>query len=336
MYNKTNLNRNAVLMLALLFALAFISTVSTASAVPAAKLEFSQGVMKTDLPSASGMIYKDGHYYVAGDDSPYLFKLDQKFNVSSRLLLKDYPVDQNGRILKSDKPDFEAIENFKWKDDEWLLIIGSGSKAIKREVAFLVSDDGKKKQEKNMAPFYKQLGTAAGFGVDELINLEGLCVTKDRFLFVNRCNAVANIIFSVSKKEFMNYLQGQTTTVNDIKAYRLQLPKIDGYLAGLSGAEYIEKTGELLLTASVEVTGDPINDGKILGSFIGVMPLKDLKNNMDATGFFSLLESEGKPYVTKVESIAVQFAGKNRIEGAIASDNDDGTSVFHNYVIKLR
>ncbi|MCX7745335.1 MAG: hypothetical protein N2645_00375 [Clostridia bacterium] len=326
-----NINKLGAVSLAVI-----ILTGTLTYAAPVNKLAFSEGIIKNDLPSASGMIYDDGNYYIVGDDSPYLYKMDRNFNIEEKLLLKEYPLDTNGRIPKSVKPDFEAMDSFKWKNENWIMIIGSGSKAVKREVAFLVNEGGAKKLEKNMAPFYQQLAAAAGFGSEDIVNLEGFCVTKDRFLFVNRCNAVANIIFSVPKKDFLMYVEGKTTAVKDIKTYRLELPQIDGYLAGLSGAEYIEDTDQLVLTASVEVTGDPINDGKILGSFVGVMPLKNLKDNMDASSLFSILEKEGKPFVTKVESVAVSKVSKNLIKGALASDNDDGTSVFYNFELKIK
>ena len=58
-----------------------------------------------DIPSASGITQHDGFFYVIGDDSPYLFKLNDDLNIVSQFLLHEPGKDlQHNRIEKKDKP----------------------------------------------------------------------------------------------------------------------------------------------------------------------------------------------------------------------------------------
>lgn len=291
--------------------------------------------LNLQLPSASAMTATRDGFLVVGDDSPFLFRLDRHFGIVDKSLLKEYPVGTDGRIPKAIKPDFEAMTDFSHRGRTFRLIIGSGSKAP-RQLAMMLSADGTERIEKNMAPFYTQLAAAAGFPAGTLVNLEGLAFSGGHFILMNRVNSVSNVIFKVRKMELINYLTGAKPTVEGIQTFHVTLPKIQGYEAGLSGADYVLESGLLFFTSSVEVTGDPINDGKILGSFIGCMELEDLKDGMDLTRFMTLVAQAGSPVITKIESIAV-LPGQDdddEMEVAVASDMDNGTSEF--FRLKLR
>lgn len=291
--------------------------------------------LNLQLPSASGMTATRDGFFVVGDDSPFLFKLDRHFSIVDKSLLKDYPIGPDGRIPKAIKPDFEAMTDFCHKGRSFRLILGSGSKSV-RQLALMVSQDGTQRIEKNMAPFYTQLATAAGFPSGTLVNLEGLAYSGGHFILMNRVNSVSNVIFKVRKNELINFMTGAKPTVEGIQAFHVTLPKLQGNEAGLSGADFMLEEGLLFFTSSVEVTNDPINDGAILGSYIGCIELDELKDGMDLTPFMTLVTQAGSPVITKIESICLLPCqhDDNEMEVAVASDMDNGTSEF--FRLKLR
>ena len=63
------------------------------------------------IPSGSGLIKTGSAYHIVGDDSPSLFTLNSDFEVTSKIpLLNTTEFLDIGRIIKSEKPDFEATE----------------------------------------------------------------------------------------------------------------------------------------------------------------------------------------------------------------------------------
>src|SRR6478752_7047458 len=96
-------------------------------------------VHQDKIPAASGMTIVANRLFVVGDNSPLLFELDLQLNLVCSTVIREYPLDADGLIKKKIKPDFEAMASFEWKEQHWLLIIGSGSKADVREWAFMLS-----------------------------------------------------------------------------------------------------------------------------------------------------------------------------------------------------
>jgi len=61
------------------------------------------------FPSGSGVSKHGEHYFAIGDDSPFLFTINKEFQIIDRKLLIENPPSEK-RILKAEKPDFEALE----------------------------------------------------------------------------------------------------------------------------------------------------------------------------------------------------------------------------------
>ena len=90
-----------------------------------------------EVPSASGIVKFENKLFVVGDDSPYLYEVNEHFDVHHEHLLIEGITE---RILeKAIKPDFEAMTNFQTKNDSGILIFGSGSKSPERDVIVRVS-----------------------------------------------------------------------------------------------------------------------------------------------------------------------------------------------------
>ncbi|WP_297571901.1 DUF6929 family protein [uncultured Deefgea sp.] len=291
-------------------------------------LELGQTHINRDLPSASGLNYRNGFFYAVGDDAQWLFELDKNFYITDKQLIKEYPIDPvTGRINKKVKPDFEALAQFRQGKQTWSLTLGSGSKS-NREVGFLLSSDRISKHERSLTSLYTQLKTAAGIAE---LNIEGVALGNGKAYIFNRGNGGGNLIFAVKQHELIEYMFNKLETFSKVETFKVTLPVVANFEAGLSGGDVWAKNNSLVYTASVEATGDSYNDGQILGSFIGVIPLEKLKDgavlNLTPTSV-PLLDQGGRVVITKAESLAIISSEEDEIKGAIASDNDDGTSEF--------
>ena len=203
----------------------------------------------------------------------------------------------------------------------------------------IISKNTKKEIETSLAPLYAELYQGGGFTGDQELNIEGLAIAKDKAFIFNRGNSGGNLIFVLDKAELVDYMVGKTTQVTELKTFTVTLPTVAGFEAGLSGGEFWVEGKSLVYTASVEATGDAYNDGEILGSFIGLIPLKAFNKqstNIDLTAnSVPLLNDAGQPIITKVESIAIVESDKDEISGALVSDNDDGTSEFFSFELEV-
>lgn len=296
-------------------------------------------VVNKGLPSGSGMTWHGDRYFVVGDDSPYLFTLDRRFAITGRAMLKDDPVQGNGRIAKEIKPDYEAMTIVVWDGAAWNLILGSGSKARTREVGLLVPADGKSTSYvRDMATLYRDFATLARFKGGQVVNIEALAVTGTDAYFLNRGNADRNILFKVALGDFMPYMSGRADKIADIRLYEAKLPRLKGTEAGFSGADYWPELDSLVYSASVEGAGNAYDDGEVLGSYLGLIPLSALKDGvtLDLTHSAKRLIKDGVAIKTKVESVALRHTGLRRATAGLVSDNDTGSSEFFDVVLTSR
>ncbi|WP_104403130.1 DUF6929 family protein [Vibrio penaeicida] len=289
--------------------------------------------LNTAFPSASGIVYTEDMVYAVGDDSPWLYKIGLNFRIADKDLIKHYPVEKSGRILKKVKPDFEAMELLSINGKPSFVMLGSGSKSGIREWAFVVSQDKQIRIERSLIPLYEQLYRASReYGVEEL-NIEGLAASEGTVFILNRGNGGSNVIFTAPMQQFEDYLTGKTDTIANLGTNKITLPEVGGFEAGLSGATYWKQAKRLVFTASVEATGDAYNDGEILGSFVGSFPVSQLESGkeLNLTNVAKPVSIKGKQVITKVESVSVTQDGSQAIKGVLASDNDDGTSEFFKF-----
>ena len=138
----------------------------------------------SDIPSASGIEVVGNSLYVIGDDSPFLFRLNEKFEVEEKILISDIPTGGEGKISKQQKSDLEAMALFVRDKNKYLLLFGSGSKSPQRDVLLQIDISKRTTIKKYILPqFYDNLCAAAKISRAEL-NLEAAAVIeKDLFLF---------------------------------------------------------------------------------------------------------------------------------------------------------
>src|SRR4051812_48751602 len=92
-----------------------------------------------NIPSASGIEIINNSIYVIGDNSPWLFILDDKYQLKGKWQIAPTENLTEGKIPKPLKPDFEAMTGITWNSEKGLLIFGSGSKSPERDVLVWVN-----------------------------------------------------------------------------------------------------------------------------------------------------------------------------------------------------
>lgn len=271
-----------------------------------------------DLPSGSGIAKSGNGYYVIGDDSPYLYFLNESFEVISKTLISDHQNFNGKRIIKSEKADFETLELI---NENELVIFGSGSKSPQRDVFVRVFLNEKITIEKyNLSTFYNHLRDLLILKNSEL-NIEATAFHDGQLYLFNRRK---NIIFKFDYEQFLSFIK-EESAVPAIETYEYFLPKIKQVEAGFSGATILKNQCKIIFTASVENTDDPYEDGEILGSFIGMI---DLSNDTVSDDFecCKLLNGEEQ---YKVESVTIdEEIGIGKTKIILITDDDQGNSMI--------
>jgi len=290
-----------------------------------------QKVFYQNLPSASGIEAAGVGYYVVGDDSPYLYLLDANYTLVEKMPLFDTTSFSSGRIPKLEKADLESMAQFKYKDEDYLLLLGSGATA-NRSKAFVVRLSNRKDvQSVDISTFYTFLQKIlARHASTEVLNIEGLAGDDSHFYLLQRRLATGvNTIFRFKKEEFLDYLM-EGKDLSNASAFYIRLPQIGSYEAGLSGACIFDD--KLFFSASIERTLNAVDDGEVLGSFVGFIPLYTLGRAGDAANplkvaAVQLKNTDGTMYTGKAESVLVQAKDENGgYKAILVSDDDQGHS----------
>ncbi|WP_434356632.1 hypothetical protein NF212_13965 [Parasalinivibrio latis] len=303
---------------------------------PSFNLKVGPSYTNTKLSSGSAMTVNGDNLIVVGDDTPWLFTVNDDYQITGKNKIANYPVNKQGRVDHKIKPDFESMTSLKYEGKDYYLVLGSGSKKELREHAFLISQNGKVENEYSLGKLYSLLHEKAGFTNKEKINIEGVAASAHKIFIFNRGNEGKNAIFEINLKDFMTFLKGEHNNLPSLKVYQMTLPAINGVQSCFSGADYWTNTNSIIFTASVEGNNNSsVNDGAVQGSFVGVLPLADLKQGtpMDMTTYMQEVTKDGKPVITKLESIAIAAESNHAATGYLVSDNDNGTSQFFTFAI---
>lgn len=274
----------------------------------------------SEMPSGSGISKLGNRYFVIGDDSPFLFELDESFKIIKKYPLYDTSILEGVRIPKKIKPDFEAIERIS---DHELIIFGSGSKSPTRDICVrILLQDSFHIETYNIEKFYQTLKDLEEMEGAEL-NIEAAAYWDGNLSLFNRSN---NLILTFDYIELLDYLK-KDLPLTKMELCQVKLPKIKGIQAGLSGAEALTESNNIIFTASVEASENSYLDGKVLGSFIGILDISS--GSIHYQNYISQVPSKDIPM--KVESVTVRsktISNNNPISLALIVDNDDGTSIL--------
>jgi hypothetical protein len=144
--------------------------------------------MLPQIPSASGIEIFGDRVYIIGDNSPFLFQLNKKFEIVSQTLLTSEQTNAKGEIIKHKKPDLEALTIVADKRKKYLLALGSGSIRITRDTGFLIDLEDDSFERISLVPFYDRIRNALENMNAGALNIEGLFFEKDGFIFFNEGN----------------------------------------------------------------------------------------------------------------------------------------------------
>ncbi|HLV41300.1 MAG TPA: hypothetical protein VKY37_03385 [Brumimicrobium sp.] len=272
----------------------------------------------TQIPSGSGIVKSGHNYYVIGDDSPFLFTLNEQLEVISKTLIISSEGIVGNRIPKPIKPDFESIEIIEEKE---LVVFGSGSKSPHRDVLIHILVEGPMViTQYSLTAFYAELRRLPELQDSEL-NIEASAFHSNQLYLFNRNK---NVIFKFDYCAFSAYIRGEGSFPKpEIKQFTL--PEINGIEAGFSGATILKSQAKIIFTASVEDTDNAYDDGEILGSIIGMI---DVSNDTIADSYSACLIPNGTENY-KVESITIEEEiSSETVKVVMITDDDKGNSIL--------
>lgn len=272
----------------------------------------------SEIPSASGVEFYNSSFYIVGDNSAWLYVLSDTLQLQKKVQIFHSDSDRSEALPKKVKPDFEATTIVSDRGQDLLLIFGSGSKKRHRNNLVEVNLKSEHIAKFDLTPLYKKLGSPA----DDSLNIEGAVFWNERLFLLNRAT---NEIYSFSHHDFKLFLNDVERGLN-IHTHKVKLPKHDGHPICFSGAGLIPNTSQLIFSASVEVTSNWIDDGEVLGSYLGLL---DLDAPTDQPLFLIPLVENDLPIPVKVESLSVlSSAGSSSMNLVLVSDSDGSHSEF--------
>lgn len=263
--------------------------------------------------SASGIeIYKN-KYLIIGDNSKWLYELNKNLKLKNQFGILNTPDKTNDTIPKKMKPDFEA----SCIVGQHLYIFGSGSLSPTRDT--LVKTELENLNEFrtfSLTSFYSVLQKE----LNAELNIEAALYYKEQIILLNRANNAMIIIHLV---DFENFILEKTDKI-EMQIIPFDLPVYKNVPANFSGACLIPNTNKILFTASLEATENWIDDGDVLGSYVGVIEF-DAKDVPVLKSVMPIIENNEYCKV-KAESIVVSKITKSIIKAVLVTDSDGGNS----------
>lgn len=277
------------------------------------------------LVSASGMEKKSGNYYVVSDDSPWFYVLDDNYQIIRKYLIHDLSYEGVMRIPGELKPDYEAVVEYKWGSKD-LLIFGSGSGPNRKDMVRLdFTSRGYDVNHYTLEHLYNLIMEQGNIPPEKL-NIEGAVSWRDHIVLLNRETNQLILITKYAFERFMKYDEDkQARKKIDIDFYPFELPIVGGVQARFSDGMKIKGENDMVFTATLERRNEATNDGEILGSYVGIIPLKKI-----ASGEFRIARvmKDGKAYTGKIEGVHVDEVGETKLKLNAVTDSDGGKSEF--------
>jgi len=269
------------------------------------------------IPSASGIAYIKPYVFIIGDDSNFLFVLDEAWKIIAKVqLYSATEFKSEGRIRKKYKKDLEGLTKINLKGNEYVLAMGSGATAAREDAYLIQAVPPFAVTALNLSRFYSILSNEIFQLGSHKLNVEGIASDDENLYLLQRGNiSGCNSMLSMKTEDLLSFLDGFSPILPNYTATTFNLPKIGGLMAGFSGADMIANTSQLVFSASVENTINEIDDGEPLCSYIGII---DLKTN----NYLSDIVKIEPELVGKLESIAFVGTQGNKQSIIAVTDND--------------
>lgn len=283
--------------------------------------------------SSSGIEIVNGVTYIVSDNQNTIFKKDG--NVITPIKINT--TDNTDEVAKIDKKDFESLCYVNYKNSEYLLVVSSGSVKHTRDTLFIFDIEKQKViHKKNIRDLYNNIQKEMGLNKNQLVNIEASTLNENNIIFFHRGNESGkNASISIPKNELLEYVLNNNK-IPEFEVRKIELPidkRFQGQaLPGISGAYTLSKT-KILITYSLEATQSNYHDGRILGSYIGIL---DLENGQVIS---TPIYENGNPTadrIIKAEGIILESElNDNFLQISVVSDNDNGDAEYLSLKIRL-
>ena len=281
-----------------------------------------ESVKSLNYPSASGIEYLAGRYYIVGDDANSILITDEGFDAIDTIHLYHYP---GKRIPKAIKPDLEAIT---FTVNEELLVVGSGSDSA-RKTGWLINRALHQQDSLRLDTFYHRLQT---LGIKDL-NIEGIASVFGGMVLTSRGHKNHPVNFLVvTSREFW---KEQSTA--PISLIRVGVNSDTSKFQGVSGIAYSRPEDRLILTVSTEDTRSATEDGAIGKSYLWIidhfLEKKDWKA-INPNRVIDLEKIDDRFKGHKIESVCITRETPEFLYLTLAADNDDGSSTLFRLIVE--
>ncbi len=276
-------------------------------------------------PSASGIEYLHGKYFVIGDDATGLLILDSNLAPTDSISL--YPASPS-RIPKQTKPDLEsaALTNDRLPQ---LLLLGSGSLAPYRNTGWVLDLTSGRQDSIRLDTFYRRLLLP---GIKE-INIEGSSAIPGGFVMATRGHRdyPKNYLLFTGP----SFWKKQSTV--PVSALLVGPPSDSTLFRGVSGIAYAAKSDRLILTVSTEDTRSSYEDGTIGKSYVWIIKgisAKQRWKSVNPDQVIDLEKTDGRFRGQKIESVCVVNETRHFLDLVLVADNDSGISTVFNLLVE--
>ena len=218
----------------------------------------TRAVRILDVSAASGLVLRDGSFYVVADDENALTVFGADGGATRRLVLLPGELPDDKASRKRAKPDFEILVDLP---GHGLLAMGSGSRPT-RERAVLVAPDESITVIDTSVLCSRLRDTFAE------LNLEGGAVVGDQVVLLqrgNRSDARSALVFIAIDDLKRALVTRQFTVTRAPRIVDLPLGKRDGVPWSCTDLAVLDN-GDLLACAVLENSPDAYQDGAIMGS----------------------------------------------------------------------
>lgn len=275
-----------------------------------------------ELPSGSALCLQADAVYAVSDNAPCVYRCDTNFQSFEKIPLKGWE-SYGSTIPKPQKHDLEAAVIASVNGQPTLLAFGSGSLSPQRDQLLILPCSALETQRFiPLTGFYEHLRRTAGIP-QEAFNIEAAVVANERLYLMNRGT---NTVFHMSLENFLRWIEKQDT-LPYVRYQQLNLPRIGKRPAGLSGACPLDDD-RILFCASVEDTDNWIDDGAVLGSFVGLLNVRE-DGRLSVEHVIRLKNADGSYNTDKAEGLLVlPGADAYPYEAVVVADNDALGSVL--------
>lgn len=282
------------------------------------EIKIKKRLIIPELKSLSGVEIIHDKIVVTGDNLPDAYQINEKGKILKKYNLIPKTEFEGGLMPKHIKPDFEAMCKVKFESGYFLFVFGSGSKSPQRDVLFVIDPEGKNPVKKySLFEFYSSIRIKCSISADDL-NMEAAVFYNGNLMLFNRGE---NLIIRFSVEDLFQHFENRKY-IPDFTFYAIDLPVLKYIPAGFSGADIFED--KIIFTASVENTFNWIDDGEVLGSYIGFINFKNLKKGYKPP--CKLLKENNAVLKLKIESVAIASVSMEKMSLILVSDSDGGNS----------